>query len=202
MKTQYTFKSDHHTLYTQKLNKIALNFFDDKRIQCNDKITTYPYGYFDNTSNIIDEIKNNTKELNNINNSAIIPKNYIVKVPIEKDINITNEIIANNADIYADSTYIDSITCTYAYEDSLKRTCIDIIKSTNAYIDSKKITCIDEIKSSIYANSAKSACIDKIKCNNINMNSIKSIFAKKSKLKNTNKAHSIIADVLNMLLKI
>ena len=172
-------KSDHHTIYTQKLNKIALNFFDDKRIQCNDKITTYPYRYFDNTSNIIDEIKNNTKELNNINNSAIISKNYIAKVPIEKDVNITNEIIANNADIYAGSTCIDSITCTYPYEDSLKRTFIDIIKSTNAYIDSKRITCIDEIKSSIYADSVKSACIDKIKCNNINTNSIKSIFAKK-----------------------
>ena len=79
LKTQYTFKSDHHTLYTQKLNKIALNFFDDKRIQCNDKITTYPYGYFDNTSNINDEIKNNTKELNKIDNSDIIPKNYNTK---------------------------------------------------------------------------------------------------------------------------
>ena len=66
MKTQYTFKSDHHTLYTQKLNKIALNFFDDKRIQCNDKITTYPYGCFDNTRNINGEIKNNTKELSSM----------------------------------------------------------------------------------------------------------------------------------------
>ena len=76
MKTQYTFKSDHHTLYTQKLDKIALNFFDDKRIQCNDKITTYPYGYFDNTNNINDEIKNYTIELNKIENSNIILKNY------------------------------------------------------------------------------------------------------------------------------
>ena len=93
MKTQYTFKSDHHTLYTQKLNKIALNFFDDKRIQCNDKITTYPYGYFDNTSKINDEIKNNTKELNKIDNSDIIPKNYNTKAPFKN--NVSNENVIN-----------------------------------------------------------------------------------------------------------
>ena len=44
LKTQYMFKSEYHSLHTQKRNKIALNFFDDKRIQCNDKITTYPSG--------------------------------------------------------------------------------------------------------------------------------------------------------------
>ena len=66
LKSQYTFKSNHQTLYTQKVNKIALNFFDDKRIKCNDKITTYPYGCFDDTRNINDEIKNNTKELSSM----------------------------------------------------------------------------------------------------------------------------------------
>ena len=133
LKTQYTFKSDHHTLYTQKLNKIALNFFDDKTIQCNDKISTYPYGYFDNTSNIIDEIKNNTKELNKFDNSGVIPQNY------------------NNAkDIYVDNakrTCLDIIKCAYAYVDSTKSVCIDIIKSTNVYIDYIKSICNDEIKS-------------------------------------------------------
>ena len=39
LKSQFTFKSDHHKIYTQKINKIALNYFDDKRIQDNDKIT-------------------------------------------------------------------------------------------------------------------------------------------------------------------
>ena len=33
LKSQFTFKSDHHKIYTQKINKIALNYFDDKRIQ-------------------------------------------------------------------------------------------------------------------------------------------------------------------------
>ena len=38
LKSQLTFKSDHHKIYTQKNNKIALNYFDDKRIKRSDKI--------------------------------------------------------------------------------------------------------------------------------------------------------------------
>ena len=110
-----------------------MNFLDDKRIQCNDKIKTYPYGYFDNTSNIIDKIKNNTKELNKFEKSGIIPQNY------------------NNAkDIYVDNakrTCLDIIKSAYAYVDSTKSVCIDIIKSTNVYIDCIKSICNDEIKS-------------------------------------------------------
>ena len=165
LKTQYTFKSDHHTLYTQKLNKIALNFFDDKRIQCNDKITTYPYGYFDNTSNINDEIKNNTKEPNKSDNSGIIPKNFNTKDPLEKDIN-KNTIINNNADIHADSatsTCINIIKSIDAFTDITNSMSIDIIKNTYAYIDKIK---------SIYADNAKSTCIDKIKNTNVNNNYI------------------------------
>ena len=40
LKSQFTFKNDHHKIYTKKINKIALNYFDDKIIQCSDKITT------------------------------------------------------------------------------------------------------------------------------------------------------------------
>ena len=57
LRSQFTFKSDHHKIYTQKINKIVLNYFDDKRIQCNDKITAYPYGYFDNKKDINMKIK-------------------------------------------------------------------------------------------------------------------------------------------------
>ena len=74
LRSQFTFKSDHHKIYTQKINKIALNYFDDKRIQCNDKITTY--GYFDNKKDIIMQIKDNTVILNANDNSGIIPKKY------------------------------------------------------------------------------------------------------------------------------
>ena len=66
LRTQFTFKSDHHNIYTEKINKIPLNYFDDKRIQLDDKITTYPYVYFDNETNINFEIKNNTDKLNEV----------------------------------------------------------------------------------------------------------------------------------------
>ena len=48
LRTQYTFRSDHHKVYTQKINKIALSNNDDKRIKAYDKITSYPYGYIEN----------------------------------------------------------------------------------------------------------------------------------------------------------
>ena len=84
LKTQYMFKSKYHSLHTQKLNKIALNFFDDKRIQCNDKISTYPYGHFDNTSNINDEIKNNTKDLIKLIIVVLYQKIIILKTLCKK----------------------------------------------------------------------------------------------------------------------
>ena len=42
-RSQLRFKSDCHDVYTEKINKIALNSNDDKRIQTFDKTTTYPY---------------------------------------------------------------------------------------------------------------------------------------------------------------
>ena len=38
------FKSDHHKVYTEEVNKIALSSNDDKRLQTLDGIETYPYG--------------------------------------------------------------------------------------------------------------------------------------------------------------
>ena len=49
--TQYTFRSDHHKVYTQKINKMALSNTGDKRIKSYDKITSYPYGYIENANN-------------------------------------------------------------------------------------------------------------------------------------------------------
>ena len=43
LKSQQRFKSDHHNVYTEEINKIALSSNDDKRLQTFDKIT-YPYG--------------------------------------------------------------------------------------------------------------------------------------------------------------
>ena len=44
IKSQQRFRSDHHKVYTEEVNKIALSSNDDNRIQTFDKITTYPYG--------------------------------------------------------------------------------------------------------------------------------------------------------------
>ena len=44
LKSQVRFKSDHHNVYTEEVNKIALNSNDNKRLQTFDRITTYPYG--------------------------------------------------------------------------------------------------------------------------------------------------------------
>ena len=43
-KLQQRFKSDHNKVYTEEINKIALNSNDDKRLQTCDRIKTYPYG--------------------------------------------------------------------------------------------------------------------------------------------------------------
>ena len=44
MRPQLTFKSDHHNVYTEEVNKIAPNSNDNKRLQTFDGVTTYSYG--------------------------------------------------------------------------------------------------------------------------------------------------------------
>ena len=44
LQSQLRFKSDHHDVYTEEVNKIALSSNDDKRLQTIDRVTTYPYG--------------------------------------------------------------------------------------------------------------------------------------------------------------
>ena len=44
LKSQLKFKSDHHDVYTEEVNKIALSSNDDKRLQSFDGVATYPYG--------------------------------------------------------------------------------------------------------------------------------------------------------------
>ena len=44
LKSQQGFKSDHHKVYTEEVNKIALSSDDDKRLQTFNRVTTYPYG--------------------------------------------------------------------------------------------------------------------------------------------------------------
>ena len=44
LKSQQRFKSDHHRVYMEEVNEIALSSNDDKRIQTFDKVTMHPYG--------------------------------------------------------------------------------------------------------------------------------------------------------------
>ena len=44
LKSQLRIKSDHHDVYTEKVNTIALSSNDDKRLQTFNRVTTYPYG--------------------------------------------------------------------------------------------------------------------------------------------------------------
>ena len=44
LKSQQRFKRDHSKVYTEEVNKIALNSNDEKRLQTFNVIETYPYG--------------------------------------------------------------------------------------------------------------------------------------------------------------
>ena len=44
LKSQQRFKSDHHKVYTEEVNKIALSSDDDKKLQTFNRVTAYPYG--------------------------------------------------------------------------------------------------------------------------------------------------------------
>ena len=44
LKSQLRFKNNHHNMYAEEVNKIALNSNDDKRLQTFDRVTTYPHG--------------------------------------------------------------------------------------------------------------------------------------------------------------
>ena len=70
LRSLYPLRSYNHRVYTEKVKKIALRSNDDKRLQTSDKITTYPYGFYDITKNELKtligeahDIRNNSKTL-------------------------------------------------------------------------------------------------------------------------------------------
>ena len=95
LRSQQRFRSDHHRVYTEEVNEIALSSNDDKRIQTYDKITTYPYG-----TNIF-KICENEMLLKNkfddrLNNEAQIPKNELHVLRNESQALINNFQITKN----------------------------------------------------------------------------------------------------------
>ena len=95
LRSQQRFRSDHHRVYTEEVNKIALSSNDDKRNQTHDKIITYLYG-----SNIF-KICENEMLLKNkfdgrLNNEAQIPKNELHELRNESQALINNFQITRN----------------------------------------------------------------------------------------------------------
>ena len=104
LRSQYSFRSRFHEIYTEKINKIALSSNDDKKIQCIDKITTYPYGYCDN-SVIIEIINDNIENTNDTSFIIENTDNTLVNIENTNDntenANDAHVNIENNNDTYA-----------------------------------------------------------------------------------------------------
>ena len=66
LKSQQRFNSDHHKLYTEEVNKVALSSNDDKRLQTFDGVETYLYGTTNEMLKVFEakmrKAKINTKE--------------------------------------------------------------------------------------------------------------------------------------------
>ena len=67
IKPQFGFRSTNHEIYREKINKIALSFNDNKRIQCDDGIKTYHYGYYDDANKDVNDYDNLIEKTHAIN---------------------------------------------------------------------------------------------------------------------------------------
>ena len=74
IKSQFGFRSRNHEIYTEKINKIALSSNDNKRIQRDDGINTYPYGYHNNANKdnnmLLDDTNTLLDRINKIKNKS------------------------------------------------------------------------------------------------------------------------------------
>ena len=61
LKSRQRFKSNHHKVYTEEANKIALSSDDDKRLQTFDAMETYPYGTTNETLRVFESKENALK---------------------------------------------------------------------------------------------------------------------------------------------
>ena len=116
IKSQQRFRSHHHRVYTEEVNKIALSSNDDKRIQTFDKVTMFPYG-----TNVFKVCE--TEML--LKNKLIDPDENIETEDIHIHISKTEGIETEDIDISKTEDF-------------------DISK--NAYVDISKIEDIDNTK--------------------------------------------------------
>ena len=122
LRSQQRFRSDHHRVYTEEVNKIALSSNDDKRIQTFDKVTTFPYG-----TNVF-----------KVCESEMLSKNKLNESDEDIDISKTKDIIKTE-DIDISKTKHISKT-----KDIIKTEDIDISKTED--IDNTKTEDIDNTK--------------------------------------------------------
>ena len=108
IKSQFGFRSKNHDVYTEKINKIALSTNDDKRIQCADKITTYPYGYYD-ISEITEDNSDNTVNIDIIKDPTANIKNIDDIIVDDKNIDDTNVNTKNIDDTHVNTENIKYI---------------------------------------------------------------------------------------------
>ena len=102
IRSQQIFKSNHHNVCTEEVNKIVLSSNHDKRIQTFDKITTFPYGtnifkicenemLLKNKFSVKDIDKHNNRELRNksqvlrdeaqaLRKESLLVRNELVKI--------------------------------------------------------------------------------------------------------------------------
>ena len=109
LRSQQRFRSDHHRVYTEEVNKMALSSNDDKTIQTYDKITTHPYGtnIFKICENVM-LLKNKFNEgLNNNNNNNIQALRNKSKAVIDESQELINksQVLRNNSQITKNESY-------------------------------------------------------------------------------------------------
>ena len=92
-RSQFVFRSYCHNVYTEKITKIALSDNNDKGIQTSDKITTYPYGYFDNDSTHENNDNNDSTHVNSVSTHVNNDNNDSSRANIHNDIDDFDKLL-------------------------------------------------------------------------------------------------------------
>ena len=118
LRLQQRFRSDHHRVYTEEVNKVSLNSNDDKRIQTYDKITTYPYG-----TNIFKICENQMRYILQKNNDSQALRDKSLLLRNEAQALRTNSLLLRNElrELRAKSHNIKTESCKLRTESLLLR---------------------------------------------------------------------------------
>ena len=126
IRLQQRFRSYHHKVYTEEVNKIALSSNDDKRIQTFDKVTTFPYG----------------RNVFRVCEGEMLSKNKFIELDEDIGNTKTEDIVNTKTDV--DNTKIEDINNNKPYID--KDTKPDIKRDSNPNIKIDKKTSLQVFK--------------------------------------------------------